>query len=123
MQDSTITEDALARCKQFKEQLNTELVLKKEVMQQAFEKGNASSAEEQDRVNIAVADLGSRTVRLDLTENRLSSQQVDFEDLLSKNEDADVTDTYIKYSSAEMIYNSSLSAAAKIVQHSLLDFL
>ena len=78
---------------------------------------------EQDRVNVAVADLGSRYVRLELTENRLSSQKVDFEDLLSKNEDVDIVDTVIKYNAAQTIYNASLAAAAKVVQNSLLDFL
>jgi len=58
-----------------------------------------------------------------MTENRLSSQKVDFEELLSNNEDVDMVDTVIKYNSAETIYNASLSAASKIVQKSLLDFL
>jgi len=48
---------------------------------------------------------------------------VDFEDLLSQNEDADLVDTIIKYASAETVYNSSLSAASKLVQTSLMDFL
>ena len=73
--------------------------------------------------NVAVADLGGRYNRLQLTESRLSTQQVDFEDLLSQNEDADLVDIIIKYSSAETVYNSSLSAASKLVQTSLLDFL
>lgn len=123
LKDTSLTADEIERYNRLKEQLNTELGLKKEVMQQAFEKGIGSSAREQDRVNTAVADLGSRAVRINLTENRLSSQKVDFEDLLSNNEDADVVDTYIKYNSAETIYNASLSAAAKVVKNSLLDFL
>jgi flagellar hook-associated protein 3 FlgL len=92
-------------------------------MQNAFENGISSSNDEQDRVNTALADLGSRLNRLDLTENRLSSQQVDFEDLLSKNEDTDLVDTVIKYNSAETIYNASLTAASKVVQNTLLNFL
>ena len=44
-------------------------------------------------------------------------------DLLSQNEDTDLVDIIIRYSSAETIYNSSLSAASKLVQTSLLDFL
>jgi flagellar hook-associated protein 3 FlgL len=117
--DATKTE----QCKKYKEQLETELELKKEAMQKAFTKGITDSAGAQDMVNTAVADLGSRAVRLDMTENRLSSQKVDFEDLLSKNEDADVVETYINYNSAQNIYNASLSAAAKVVKNSLLDYL
>jgi flagellar hook-associated protein 3 FlgL len=121
--DMSLTEDDKVRYNKMKEQLKTELELKKEAMQRAFSNGIKVSSEEQDRVNTAVADLGSRYVRLELTENRLSSQKVDFEDLLSENEDVDMVDTIIKYNAAETIYNASLSAASQVVQKSLLDFL
>jgi flagellar hook-associated protein 3 FlgL len=123
LDDSTLSDAAKERYNKLKSQLETELDLKKEVMQKAFENGVSTSSKEQDRVNASVADMGSREVRLDLTENRLSSQKVDYEDLLSKNEDADVVETYVKYSSAQTLYNSSLSAASKVIKSSLLDFL
>lgn len=123
LQDNTLAADVRTRYEKMLEQMDTDLELKKEIMQKAFEKGITAFNKEQDRVNVAVADLGSRYVRLELTENRLSSQKVDFEELLSKNEDADVVDTVIKYNAAQTVYNASLSAAAKVVQNSLLDFL
>jgi len=123
LSDTSLSQTEVDRYNKLKDQLGTELQLKKDVMQKAFSKGITISTSQQDKVNTAVADLGSRSVRLDLTENRLSSQKVDLEDLLSKNEDADVVDTYIKYGSAETIYNASLSAASKIVKNTLLDFL
>jgi flagellar hook-associated protein 3 FlgL len=123
LEDTTLSEDDKAKYNKMLDQLDTELTLKKEVLQKAFSKGMTASAEEQDKVNTAVADLGSRYVRLELTENRMSDQKVDFEDLLSKNEDADLAETIIKYSAAETIYNASLSAAAKVVKTNLLDFL
>lgn len=123
LQDTSLSEDDVERYEKLKEHLDTQLELQKEAMQKAFSKGITASTEEQDRVNTAVADLGSRYVRLELTENRLSSQKTDFEDLMSKNEDADMVETIVKYSSAETIYNASLSAAAKVVQNTLLDFL
>jgi flagellar hook-associated protein 3 FlgL len=92
-------------------------------MQKKFGNGITDSANAQNTLNVAIADLGSRYVRLELTESRLSDQQVDFTDLMSTNEDADMVDTYIKLSSAEVIYNASLSAASKVVQNTLLDFL
>lgn len=123
LKDTTLSTDDIARYTKMKDQLDTELELKKDVMQSAFAAGNTTSSNEQDRVNTAVADLGSRYVRLELTENRLSSQKVDFEDLLSKNEDVDMVDTVVKYGSAEALYNASLTAASKVVQNTLLDFL
>jgi flagellar hook-associated protein 3 FlgL len=121
--DTSLTDAEVERYNKMKDQLETELNLKKETMQKAFSTGINTSAEEQDKVNAAVADLGSREVRLQLTENRLSSQKVDYEELMSKNEDADVVETYIKYGSAETIYNASLNAASKVVKNTLLDFL
>lgn len=123
LKDENLTEDEVIRYNKMLEQLNTELVLTREVMQKAFERGITSSNREQDRVNVAVADLGSREYRLKLTENRLSSQRVDFKELLSKNEDADIVDTIINFNSAYMIYSASLSAASRVVQNTLLDFL
>ncbi len=123
LKDDSLSEEDRQRYEKLKEQMDTDLELKKEIMQDYFQKGITMTNQEQDRVNVAVADLGSRYVRLELTENRLSSQQVDFEDLLSKNEDADLVDTVIRYNSAQTIYNASLAAAAKAVQNSLLDFL
>ncbi|HKL98294.1 MAG TPA: flagellar hook-associated protein FlgL [Mobilitalea sp.] len=123
LEDTSLEENSKLKYEKMLEQLDTDLELKKEVMQNAFEKGITDSGKEQDRVNVAVADLGSRYTRLELTENRLSSQKVDFNTLLSTNEDVDIVDTIIKYDSAQTIYNASLSAASKIVKNSLLDFL
>jgi len=58
-----------------------------------------------------------------MTEDRLSSQQTDFTDLMSNNEDVNLVDTIIKFTSVQGIYNASLSAAARIVQNTLLNFL
>lgn len=123
LEDTNLTDEDKQRYEKMLEQLDTELVLKKEVMQKAFANGITSSNEEQDKVNVAVADLGSRLFRLKLTEDRLSSQRVDFKELLSKNEDANIVDTYINFNASQMIYNASLMAASKVVQNSLLDFL
>lgn len=123
LEDTTLTREQKAKLEHIKEQLNSEFTLKTSLMTEAFQRGITTTEKEQEIINIAVADLGGRYKRLQLTESRLSDQQVDFEELLSKNEDADLVDTIIKYSSAQTVYNSSLSAASKLVQTSLLDFL
>ncbi len=123
LKDTNLTDSEREEIEKMKSHMDTELSLKKDLMQKAFSKGIEVSSKEQEKLNVAVADLGSRYVRLELTEDRLSSQSTDFEDLMSNNEDADIAETIIKYSSAEAIYNASLSAAAKVVQNSLLDFL
>ena len=121
--DVNLSDADKERYNKLKEQLETELTLKKEVMRKAFSNGIKISNQQQDMVNTAVADLGSRYVRLELTENRLSSQKIDVEELLSENEDVDIVETVIKYQSAQTLYNASLAAASQIVQKSLLDYL
>lgn len=123
LESSSNTPAQTAALNELLETLNTELTLKSEVMQSTFEKGITSLSKQQNIVNYAVADLGSRYVRLELTESRLADEQVDFEDLLSSNEDADIVEAFVKLTSQQTIYNASLSAASKVVQNSLLDFL
>ncbi len=123
LKDTTLSDAQIKKLESIKEQLNSEFTIKTSLMTAAFSRGIGVTEREQEGVNIAVADLGGRYKRLELTSSRLSDQQVDFEDLLSQNEDADLVDTIIKYTSAQTVYNSSLSAASKLVQQSLLDFL
>ena len=123
MEDTTISTEQRNRLLEVQEQLKSEFALKTGIMTEAFQRGITITENEQELLNVASADLGGRYKRLQLTESRLSDQQVDFEELLSNNEDADLVDTIIKYSAAETVYNSSLSAASKLVQTSLLDFL
>lgn len=123
LKDTTLTKDQTKKLELIKEQLNSEFTIKTSMMTKAFAQGLSTTASEQETVNIAVADLGGRYKRLQLTESRLSDQKVDFTDLLSNNEDTNLVDTIIKYTSAQTVYNSSLSAASKLVKTSLLDFL
>ncbi len=123
LEDTNLTPEQRKALEGIKEQLTSEFTLRTDIMQAAFAGGLSDTIEMQDKVNVAVSDLGGRYNRLLLTQSRLGDQQVDFEDLLSSNEDVDLVDTIVKYTSAETIYNSSLSAASKLVQTSLLDFL
>lgn len=123
LEDSTLTPAQRSALEGIKEQLNSEFTLKTSLMTEAFERGISTTEKEQEVINIALGDLGGRYNRLQLTDSRLSDQQVDFTDLLSRNEDVDLVDTIIKYSAAQTVYNASLSAASKLVQASLLDFL
>lgn len=123
LEDTNLTPEQRKALEGIKEQLTSEFTLRTDIMQAAFAGGLSDTVTMQDKVNTAMSDLGGRYNRLLLTQSRLTDQKVDFEDLLSSNEDVDLVDTIIKYTSAETIYNSSLSAASKLVQSSLLDFL
>lgn len=105
------------------EQMNTELVLKNSALQKGFSSAITSTQKQQEKLNIAIADLGSRYSRVELTDSRLDKQKTDFTDLLSSNEDVDMAEAYISLSMAQLIYNASLSAASKAVSNTLLDFI
>ncbi len=123
LEEDGITDEQTAALTQLMEQLNTEQVLKTKIMQERFSRGITVSASAEDIVNKASADLGSRGVRLNLTESRMQDQQVAFTDLMSSNEDADLADTIINLSSAENVFNASLNAASKVVKNTLMDFI
>lgn len=61
--------------------------------------------------------------RLNLTKSRLTEQKTNFTKLKSENEDIDLEEVVINYTAAELVYNASLTAASKVVQQTLLDFL
>lgn len=121
--DTGLSEEQTAKLNEIKDVLKTELDLKDSMMREAYERALTSLSVEEDRVNVATADIGTRYNRLELTEDRLSTQETEFTDLLSQNEDADLVDTIVNYNAAETIYNASLSAASKVVKNTLLDFL
>ncbi len=123
LKDTSLSPEQNAKLKEIQDVLKTELDLKDSMMRTAYEKGLTALSKEEDRVNVATADIGTRYNRLELTEDRLSTQQTEFTDLLSQNEDADLVDTIVNYNAAETIYNASLSAASKVVKNTLLDFL
>ena len=123
LEDENLSDEERKNLETLKEQLDTEFTLRTDEMQKSFSGGLTDTAKQQDRVNEALSSLGGNYNRVLLTQSRLEDQQVDFEDLLSNNEDADLVDTIIKFTSAETVYNSSLSAASKLVQSTLLDFL
>lgn len=123
LEDTNLGDDERKALEGIMEQLESEFTLRTDIMQAAFAGGLTDTTVMQDKVNVANSDLGGRYNRLLLTQSRLQDQETDFTDLLSNNEDADLVETLIKYSSVETLYKSSLSAASKLVQTSLLDFL
>lgn len=69
------------------------------------------------------ADIGARTNRLDLTKNRLDTDNYNFTKLMSSNEDVDQAEVIMNLTNEQNVYKASLSAGARIIQPSLVDFL
>ncbi|MBO8159042.1 flagellar hook-associated protein FlgL [Thermosyntropha sp.] len=67
--------------------------------------------------------VGAKTNRLELQKSRLESTQISFTSLLAENEDADLAEVIMNLKMQENVYRASLSAGARIIQPSLVDFL
>lgn len=69
------------------------------------------------------AGVGTKTMLFETSMSRLSKLDLSFKDLLSSVEDADLTQVLTDLATLEASYNAALSAAGKIIQPSLMDFL
>lgn len=69
------------------------------------------------------SDVGARSNRVDLMVNRLSDLGLNLESMVSKTEDADVSEVITKLKVDESVYQASLSTGAKIIQPTLVDYI
>ncbi|WP_342437427.1 flagellar hook-associated protein FlgL [Paenibacillus sp. FSL L8-0436] len=71
----------------------------------------------------ARSEIGAKTNRVELMQDRLSDLNVNLTDLQAKTEDADYEGLIMQSKIQENIYNASLSVGAKIISTSLVDFI
>ena len=76
-----------------------------------------------EKTNIAITNVGSVKNSLRLTQTRVENQQMTLEELKSDNEDRDISDIIIDYYASYNAYQSSLTAAGKLGQSKLLDYI
>lgn len=76
-----------------------------------------------NQATLTRTDVGSRESRLKLIQNRLSAQQTNFQELVSDNEDADVTELAIQLKSVALTYEAALSSISYVMKTSLLNFI
>ncbi|AYC28942.1 flagellar hook-associated protein FlgL [Paenisporosarcina cavernae] len=69
------------------------------------------------------ADIGARQNRVEMMENRLSTQEVIVTKQLSNNEDIDYEKSITELISQESVHRASLSVGSRIIQPTLVDFL
>ena len=105
------------------EALELELSYAEANMKNAFSAAIGDYKAHQEKLSIEVSDIGARLIRLSLNEERLTTQQLNVEDLKSKNEEIEEENVAVEWAAARSVYDASLSTAAKVVQKSLLDYL
>ena len=116
----TVSQEGL---KQWLEAAEKEATYADDNMQKLYSKGIGKFDGYLNDVVLATTDLGSRADRLNLTKNRMSNQQATYEELKSNNEDMDLSDIIIEYTSAYTAYQASLQASAKANGQTLLNYL
>ena len=77
----------------------------------------------QSNVLAIEAEIGGKTNRLELIQNRFEDDILTYTDRKSKIEDVDEADAIMNYKMAETVYQASLQIGSNIIQLSLVDFL
>ncbi|WP_438348845.1 flagellar hook-associated protein FlgL [Paenibacillus sp. FA6] len=68
-------------------------------------------------------EVGARTNRVELVQNRLTDGNLNLTTLQSKVEDADIASLLIQATSAQTIYQAALKSSAQIMSTSLMDYM
>lgn len=76
-----------------------------------------------DRISKMWAEIGARTNRFELVENRILDQQVSLKELRGKVADVDMPDAIMQLKIQENVLQAALSTGARISQLSLIDFI
>lgn len=76
-----------------------------------------------DNTNLHIANIGSMRSRLTITKERVEDQLMSFKKLADDNINAELTDTAIDLSNAQLALQAAQLAASKIAQQTLLNYL
>lgn len=115
--------ETLAALNKLKDSLENEKELRVSVMNSAFGMGLTMVDNTAQMLDVAMADLGAKYSRTQLTYNKLLDNKVISEEQLSNNEEMDISDAIINLTQADNLYQASLSATAKILGNSLLNYI
>ncbi|MFC4100352.1 flagellar hook-associated protein FlgL [Paenibacillus xanthanilyticus] len=69
------------------------------------------------------SEVGARANRIELITNRLANNNINLQSVSAKTEDADMSLVITNLKMEENVYQASLSAGAKLIRPSLIDFL
>jgi len=92
-------------------------------LQKVFNTELGKTTNYEDDLNLAMTDIGCRKQQLELTKKQMSDQQETVKELQSKNDDFDLSEIVQRFIAARTAYQSSLSAAAKLGDVTLLNYL
>jgi flagellar hook-associated protein 3 FlgL len=77
----------------------------------------------QNHLLTQVAEVGGRSRRLELLEIRYEQDELNYTQMMSDAEDVDFAEVIMNQKMAEAVYQAALSAGARVIQPTLMDFL
>ncbi|MCL2221137.1 MAG: hypothetical protein FWC20_02425 [Oscillospiraceae bacterium] len=77
----------------------------------------------QNHLLARTAEVGGRQRRLELIDARFDADWLNYREMQSNAEDADIAEVIMNLRMAETVYQAALSAGARIIQPTLMDFL
>ena len=92
-------------------------------MQKLFNTEIGKTTKYYDKISLALTDLGCKGDSLSLTKTRVGDQRETVQDLQSKNDDVDLSQIIIDYTAAYTAYQASLTAAGKLSDSTLLNYI
>lgn len=113
----------IADLTELKTQLQTQTDLQKSVLVKALGAMITTIQGAKDKINVALADHGSRYNRMVMTRNKIDELEMDTNQAKSDNEDADLGEAYINFTESNLLYQATLNATSKVLGQSLLDFI
>lgn len=76
-----------------------------------------------DNINSARSSIGATMNRVELIDSRLASTEIIATKMVSDNEDVDIEEVILNLKTQESVHQAALSAGARIMQPTLMDFL
>ncbi len=113
----------IADLTELQSQLQTQMDLQKSVLVKSLGAMITTIQGAKDKINVALADHGSRYNRMVMTKNKIEELEIDTNQAKSDNEDADLGEAYINFTESNLLYQATLNATSKVLGQSLLDFI
>lgn len=117
------TDNYQAKLKEWQEAAQKEADYADDNIQKLFSSNIGNADKYLGDISIALTKVGCKTDQLSVTRQRVENQQETVEELKSKNDDVDLSQIIIDYTSAYTAYQASLTAAAKLGEVSLLNYI
>ena len=76
-----------------------------------------------DTINTAVAEIGSKVVRIDTKEKIIADLDLSYRENLAEVEEADIVEAISKLKATELAYQAALTSSSKLMNISLVDYM